>query len=111
LSIYLAAIISTGVQYDGITGLLLSALVLTAANILLRPLITVIALPFNLITLGILFLIINTWMVILTDSITHSLQITGFWNAFLVGTLIILFSWLIGRAKVLFAGEPIRGKN
>ena len=51
-----------------------AGLVLTLVNIFIRPLLMLVALPVNLLTLGLFILIINTWMVMLTDKLVPALH-------------------------------------
>lgn len=98
--IYLSNVLALGLSswlwFPGlpvdIPGLFLAALILTALNYLLRPLLMVIALPFNLLTLGLFMLLINAWMVMLTDAIVTSWQIPGFWESLFAGTLVLIFN-------------------
>lgn len=75
-----------------IPGLFLAALVLTALNYLLRPLLMLIALPLNLITLGLFMLLINAWMIMLADLIVKGWQMPGFWASLLAGTLVLILN-------------------
>jgi len=70
--------------------LLLTALVLTALNLLLRPLLMLVALPLNLLSLGLFVLLINAWMVMLADLIVKGWQMPGFWPALLTGALVLI---------------------
>lgn len=74
-----------------------AALVLTVLNYLLRPLLMVIALPLNLVTLGLFMLLINAWMVMLADAIVAGWQVSGFWPAILAGTLVLIFNNIARR--------------
>lgn len=72
--------------------LFLAALVLTALNYLLRPVLMVIALPLNLITLGLFVLLINAWMIMLADVLVKGWQIPGFWSALFTGILVLILN-------------------
>lgn len=77
---------------NGPMSLFLAALVLTILNYLLRPLLMVVAMPLNLVTLGLFMLLINAWMVMLADLIVKGWQMPGFWSAVLAGTLVLIFN-------------------
>ena len=70
----------------------IAALILTLVNVIIRPIIMVLALPINLVTLGFFILIINTWMVILTDKLVPGLYIPSFWTSFGIAIMISLVS-------------------
>lgn len=76
---------------DGMS-LAMAALVLTGLNWLLRPLLMVVALPLNLISLGLFVLVINAWMVMLTDLMVKGWQIPGFWASLAAGILVLVLN-------------------
>ncbi len=88
LAFYLAGMILPAIRWNGYLTLVEAALLLTAFNWLLRPLIMVIALPLNLITVGLFVLIINAWMVMLTDWLIPGWQSPGFWLALVTGIMV-----------------------
>jgi len=90
LAFYLASMIFPTIQWDNFLTLAEAAILLTVFNWLLRPLIMVIALPQNLLTLGLFVLIINAWMVMLTDWLIPGWQLPGFWLALVTG----IMGWL-----------------
>lgn len=102
LALYLAGMIFPVVRWDGLLTLAEAALLLTAFNWLLRPLLMVIALPLNLITVGLFVLIINAWMVMLTDWLVPGLQSSGFWLALVTGILVGLCNFAAKRLYKFF---------
>lgn len=80
-----------GLPYD-VASLSLAALVLTVLNWLLRPLLMVIALPLNLITLGLFVLVINAWIVMLADMLVSGWQMPGFWASLATGVIVLVFN-------------------
>ena len=73
-----------------IAGLLLSLLSVT-----IRPLIMLLCLPLNLLTLGLFVLVINTWMLQLTDLMVKGFMVSGFWYAMLAALFIMLANKLV----------------
>ena len=71
-----------------------AGLILTAANLLIRPILFLITLPINFLTIGLFTLIVNTWMVMLTDTLLGSLYIPGFWLAFTTALIVSIFNFL-----------------
>lgn len=72
-----------------------AGLILAAANLLIRPILFLLTLPFNFITLGLFTLIVNTWMVMLTDVFLGSLRIPGFWVAFTTALIVSVFNFIV----------------
>jgi putative membrane protein len=81
-AIWLAADLIDGVSYGSDTGtLLLAALVLTIANWAVRPIVTLLAIPLIILTLGIALFFVNLAMLELTAWLVHGFRIDGFWAA------------------------------
>ena len=69
VAFYCAAKLFPGMQLDGIATAVWAGLILGIVNLLLRPILFLLTLPVNFLTLGLFTLILNTWMVMLTDLI------------------------------------------
>lgn len=79
LSLYIIILLIPGVSLtDGLKPLLLSALVLTFLNKLAKPLLKLLFLPFNLLTLGFFRWLINVVTLYLLTLIVPSLKIQAF---------------------------------
>ena len=64
LGLWAAAKLLPGIHYDGgLLYLLLAGFVLGAVNLLVKPIVTLLSLPFVVLTLGLFFLVINGLMV------------------------------------------------
>lgn len=74
-----------------------AGLILAAANLLIRPILFLVTLPFNFISLGLFTLIVNTWMVMLTDAFLGGLRIAGFWTAFTTALIVSIFNFMVKR--------------
>ena len=57
-------------------------------NIFLRPILGLISLPINVLTLGLFGLIINTLLIMLADSLIDGVRIDGFFYALVFGVLV-----------------------
>lgn len=93
-ALYAAALVLPSAGLNGVWAGLLAGTVLTLLNVLIRPFLLLITLPVNMITLGLFTLIINTWMVMLTDKIIPGVTIPGFWPA-LAASLFVTFANLL----------------
>lgn len=74
---------------------LMVALIFGVVNALIKPLVTLLTLPLVILTLGLLTLVINAGMLILTASLTRHLSVAGFGAAFLGALVISLVSFLL----------------
>ena len=74
---------------------LVIALVLGIINAFLRPLIILITLPINILTLGVFTFFINGALFYLVSKIVKGFVITGFWTAFWGYILFSIISFLL----------------
>ncbi|MBU2101285.1 phage holin family protein [Patescibacteria group bacterium] len=85
----------SSVTVNGFVAALTAALVLGLINTLLKPIITLIAFPINLLTFGLFTLVINAGLVLLAAAIVPGFIVAGFWSAVLFGFLLSIISPLI----------------
>jgi putative membrane protein len=90
-ALWVADLLFDGVDIDGWGKLLLAAAVLGIVNTLIKPILTILSIPFILITLGLFLLLINIAMLALTDWIVSGFDIEGFWTY--VGTVFVV--WVV----------------
>jgi putative membrane protein len=94
-----------GIRVDGLFSALLAAATLGILNAILRPLIILLTLPINIITLGLFTFVINALMLKIVSEVIPGFTVHGFWTA-VIGALIIgAVSWLLnafvgGRGRV-----------
>ncbi|MCL2037549.1 phage holin family protein [Candidatus Saccharibacteria bacterium] len=77
---------------------LLAGLVFAVINAIIKPLITILSLPFVLLTLGLFMLVINGLMVWLTIKIVPGLQMSFGW-AIVGGIVLSLVNYLISNVN------------
>ena len=96
-AIWAAAEIVPGMTLD--TGqpvsVLLVALVFGIVNVLLKPLLKLLGLPFIIVTLGLFLLVINAALLGVTAALTEALAISGFWAAVFGGICVSVVSWFL----------------
>ena len=95
LSIFIVAHIVKGIEVPNTVTVLVVALVLGIVNAFLRPLIILVTLPINILTLGIFTLFINGALFYLVSKIVKGFVITGFWTAFWGYILFSIVSFLL----------------
>jgi putative membrane protein len=92
VAIWVAALVFDGITYgDRFWVLLLAGLVFGIVNLIVRPIVVLLALPAVILTLGIALLFVNALMLYLTDLIVPDFEVRGFWTA--VGGALIV--WLV----------------
>ncbi len=104
VALWVAALLLSGIDYDGIGVLIVAALVFSVVNIFVRPVLILFTLPLVLLTLGLALFFINLFMLYLTSWIVDDFTIDGFWWAFLA-TIIV---WLVNTVLEAFFGDDLR---
>lgn len=93
LAIGIAAHIVPNVSVT-LIGALIAAVVLGAFNYFLRPILIILTLPINIVTLGLFSLVINALLVLLAAMIVPGFGISGFWTAFLFALVLSIVNWV-----------------
>ena len=79
--------------------LLLVGVVFGVVNAIVRPIVTILSIPFIILTLGLLLFVINALMLLLTSWLSGQLglhfHVDGFWTAVLGSIIISVATWLI----------------
>jgi putative membrane protein len=109
VALFVATWLLKGVSYgDRWWSLLLAAVVFTLANRFLRPLVTVLALPAIILTLGIALFFVNLLMLYVTDWVVPDFEIETFWWGVLA-TLIVAAT--NGVLSLVFGRPERRGRE
>lgn len=98
LAILVAAYLIPGVEVTFV-GALVAAIVLALINIFIKPLVVLLTLPINVLTLGLFSLVINALLVMLASMVVPGFSVDGFLAALLFSILLSLINWLFNRAK------------
>lgn len=95
LAILIAAYLIPGIDVTFV-GALVLAVVLGLLNAFLKPLINLITLPLNIVTLGLFSLVVNALLIILAGMLVPGFMVEGFWAAFFFSIVVSLVSALFG---------------
>ena len=106
LGLALAAYLLPGVSYNGLTDLLIAALLLGVVNAILRPILFVLTLPLTIVTFGLFLLVVNAAMIGLTAWFLGGFVVHGLWAG--IGAAIVtgIVSWIAGA--FIGGGEEAR---
>ncbi|MFZ1988017.1 MAG: phage holin family protein [Minisyncoccia bacterium] len=96
IAIVVAAYLIPGANVSFVGSLVL-AIVLGLINLTLRPLIFVLTLPINILTLGLFSFVINALLIMLAAAIVPGFSIAGFWTALLFSIVLSLINILFGK--------------
>ena len=96
LGLWAAAQLLPGIHYEGgLLYLLLAGFVLGAVNLLVKPIVTLLSLPFVVVTLGLFFLVINGLMVWLVDFFLAGFRVDSFLWAMAGGLFLAIYNMLL----------------
>lgn len=110
IALAVVAWVFDGIRFTGATGgsaelqekllpLLGVALILGLVSSVVKPILTVLSIPFIILTLGLFLLVINAGMLLLTgwiaDRLDLGFQVDGFWTALGGAVVLTLVTWLV----------------
>jgi putative membrane protein len=96
-AIAVAAWLLPGVSISGVLPALIAAVVLGAINAFIRPILFVLTLPINILTLGLFTLVLNALLVMLASALVPGFSVAGFIWAFLFSLVLGLANWIFHR--------------
>lgn len=100
-SILVGAHLMDGIHVDGFFPAFFAAAVLGVLNALFRPVLLIITLPVNILTLGLFTFVINAFLLQMASGVIPGFYIAGFWSAVFGSLLISLVSFFL----TAFVGE------
>ena len=111
LAFLIVSKVYSGMSVRGFWAAVIAALIWGLVNALLRPVLLLLTLPFNILTLGLFTIVINTGMLLLTSRIGQTfgfgLTVDGFWQAVL-GSLVIS---LVSVVMSMIFRDELKGKK
>lgn len=84
-----------GIEVSGWYAALITALVLGLLNALIKPILLLLTLPVNVLTLGLFTFVINALLFWFVATVVKGFAVAGFWPAFWGALIMSLVSWLI----------------
>jgi putative membrane protein len=107
LSLVIAGSLIPGIRIQSMAMGIAAAGILGVINAVLRPIVLILTLPINILTLGLFTLVINAALLKLVADVVPGFAVESFGAAFLGALLISFISWLLnifvgGNGKVLF---------
>lgn len=100
LILILVGNLTPGLRFDSLWSVLVASIILGLLNALIRPILILLTLPINILTLGLFTLIINALIFWLASTMVKGFEITNFTAAFwgaLIYTIIVVFINYLGK--------------
>jgi putative membrane protein len=95
LALLVVASIFHGIRFDNNQAMVAAAVVLALVNTWLRPLVVILTLPINILTLGLFTFVINALMLELVSWLIPAFHIDTFWTAIGGAVVITIVSFLL----------------
>lgn len=95
--------------WDRLKVAFLAGLLLGLFNLIVKPIVKILSLPINILTLGLFNIIINAGMLWIVDMIIRELEIKGFWGYVWSSLVISILSIVI--SKIIFFREKRNKKD
>jgi putative membrane protein len=95
IAIILTSYLIDGIYVRSFTSALFAALVLGVLNALFRPVLLIVTLPINIVTLGLFTFVINALLLKMVSGVVPGFYVHGFFSAVFGSLLISLVSWLL----------------
>ncbi len=109
-SIILASYLLDGIAVAGFWSAFFAAAILGVINTLLKPLLLLLTLPINIMTLGLFTFVINAVLLSLVSVIVPGFEVRGFGAAFLGALVITITNWFVNmltrREQIIMPKKP-----
>lgn len=115
LALYLTSLIVDGIEIQGVFPLLFAAVTIGILNAIVRPVILLLTLPLNILTLGLFTLVVNAGMLWMAAQVVKGFEVHGFWSALGGWLLMSVFTFFInlligesGRVEIVRVRQIVR---
>jgi len=115
IGLWVTSELLAGIHADGAGSLLVAAVVLGVFNAFVRPIVLLLTLPLNLLTLGLFTFVINGFMLKLTSAVVSGFIVEGFWSAVFGAVILSIVSFALnvfindeGRVEYIYVERQTR---
>lgn len=98
-----------GINIESFFSALIAALILGLVNAVIRPILLILTLPVNILSLGLFTFVLNAIMFLIVSSIVKGFDITSFGAAFWGALIYWIITWIINLSLV--ENETIKSGN
>lgn len=95
LALFFVAYLVPGVAISGFGSALVAAIVLGLVNATLRPILLILTIPINIMTLGLFTFVVNALMLMIVSKVVVGFAISGFWYGLLGAILLSIVSTIL----------------
>lgn len=95
-AVFVTGYLLSGVHVDTFFTAIVVSIVLGIVNTLIKPILVIFTLPFNILTLGLFTFVINGLLIILVSKIVPGFVVDGFFTAILFSIILSIVNWFLG---------------
>lgn len=95
IAVIAAAYTIDGIRVSGFLSAFFAAALLGILNAILRPILILLTLPINILSLGLFTFVINALLLKMVSGVIKGFDVQGFWPALWGALVISLISWLL----------------
>ncbi|OPY10663.1 MAG: Membrane protein of unknown function [Syntrophus sp. PtaB.Bin001] len=95
VAVLLAAYTLEGIRVSGFVSALMAAAVLGFLNVFFKPILILLTLPVNILTLGFFTFLINALILKMASGVIPGFEVHGFWTAVFGALLISVVNWIL----------------
>jgi putative membrane protein len=115
-AIAVASYLLDGIRVSSFFSAVFAAAMLGILNAFFRPILIIVTLPINILSLGLFTFVINALLLMMVSGIISGFDVRGFWSAVFGSILISVVSWLLNsfiseRGTVKYINLGQKGRN
>ena len=95
IAIIIASYLLDGIRVSGFLSAFFAAAILGILNAFFRPILIILTLPLNIMTLGLFTFVINAILLMMASGVISGFEVYGFWSAVSGSLLISIVSWVL----------------
>lgn len=95
VAIIVTSYLLDGIRVSGFFSAFFAAAILGILNAFFRPILLILTLPINILSLGLFTFVINAIMLMMVSGVLSGFEVYGFWSAVFGSLLISLVSWAL----------------
>ena len=95
VAILVTSYLMDGIQVSGFFSAFFAAAILGILNAFFRPILLVLTLPINILSLGLFTFVLNAVLLMMVSGVIPGFDVYGFWSGLFGSLLISLISWII----------------
>lgn len=93
----MSVLLPSMIHLDGLTSALFSSIVLALLNMIIKPVLSILALPITVLTFGLFSFVINAAMLELTTVFVSGFYLSSFWTALLAALILSFVNSVVTR--------------